>query len=350
MTRDLARPWLVALACALVRASSGHDSGCGAGRDPGTLVLFFGLPRADDALAAEGDGLTVHVAHGGRGTLNAALLASETAGELQADLSSRCQGWLDRTAAAAPLSGGGTSSTGFGDGDKGFWSTEKCVRGLWGQLQAVVNACASLDGSSAPPSAADGSDGDTHHDGGDGGGGGGDGSYDVTLTVNSPAAGATYFASKASGEVAAFVDVAFGEGPWSGLVRAAPAAFEICVDWDCRSWEARGSPPGDAKLMASVGGDPPGSGRPSGGPKTVAEAAEGVEKIKAVGAVAGDGAGPFLVACRNLVEPSSQLPNLRLSSLPFGKHVLIAWLRPIPGETQGCSVAPSPLQPDFHLC
>jgi len=32
------------------------------------------------------------------------------------------------------------------------------------------------------------------------------GGFDVLLTVNSPARGATYFASKARGDVAAFVD------------------------------------------------------------------------------------------------------------------------------------------------
>ena len=50
------------------------------------------------------------------------------------------------------------------------------------------------------------------------------GGFDVLLTVNSPARGATYFASKARGDVAAFVDLDFGEGPWSDLVRAVPRA------------------------------------------------------------------------------------------------------------------------------
>ena len=54
----------------------------------------------------------------------------------------------------------------------------------------------------------------------------------MLLTVNWPARGATYFASKTRGDVAAFVDLDFGEGPWSDLVRAAPRAFEIYVDWD----------------------------------------------------------------------------------------------------------------------
>ena len=137
---------------------------------------------------------------------------------------------------------------------------------------------------------------------------------DVEITVESPVAGTTYYASLPGGEVSAAVGLNLGEGPWAAAVRAAPSAFELCVHWGSGS-----------------------GGRGDGGVPHQPDALQD------------DLAAPAGPACRVLVSlpghVDASVPNLRPSAVAPGHHVFVAHLRATPGGFD--SYVP---RSSFHLC